>query len=53
MNNHEEDDLTTVAAIMPMFVSNNSKLLESTDTFDRRSDITEQQRHSEALKLYP
>ena len=40
-------DLTTAAAIMPMFVSNNSKLLESTNTFDRRSKITKQQRFSE------
>ena len=52
MNSHEKD-LTTGVAIMPMFVSNNSKLLESTHTFDHRSDITEQQRPSEALKLYP
>ena len=49
MNNHNQcprkvisqqclmKDLTTGVAIMPMFVSNNSKLLESTNTFDRRS----------------
>ena len=49
----QERDLTTGAAIMRMFVSNKSKLLESTYTFDRRSNITKQQRSSEALKLYP
>ena len=52
MNSHEKD-LTTGAAIMPMFVSNNSKLLESTYTFDRRSNIMKQQRSSEALNSEP
>ena len=45
-------DLTTGVAFMPMFVSNNSKLLESISTFDRRSNITKQQHFSEALKCY-
>jgi len=37
-------ELTTFVAIMPMFVSDNGKLLESTNTFDRRPKVTKRQR---------
>jgi hypothetical protein len=44
------EELTTGVAIMPMFVSDNGKLLESTNTFDR-PNITKRQRFSSTKTL--